>query len=182
MSKKYELIISDGLPDRGGEIVNPAGWDLRGFRLNPVCMWSHGRGTEDGADVPIGKIHNIRVENKQLLGEVEFNDVTKLAKLAARSVENGTLRGVSCQYITHDWSPLKSGAREIHKAELLEVSLCSIGENPRALVKQPWLTPGQAKQLIEEEILEALHPNRSSASAGEGSIMALQVGSLFISL
>ena len=58
-------VLSDATIDRYGEIIEPDGWDLRWFKKNPIALFNH------NPHAPIGKWRNVRVENKQLIADLE---------------------------------------------------------------------------------------------------------------
>jgi len=56
------FVLSDEQVNRHGDVVDSAGWQLDGFRQNPVALFNHDR------DRIVGRWTNVRIENK--LGEV----------------------------------------------------------------------------------------------------------------
>ena len=61
-----EFVLSDETPDRLDDIILSDGWDLENFKKNPIALFNH------KSDFPIGKWHNLRVEDKQLRGHLEL--------------------------------------------------------------------------------------------------------------
>jgi HK97 family phage prohead protease len=128
-----EFVLSDATVDRYGDIVDPAGWDLRNFKKNPIALFGH------NSNFPIGKWTELRVEGGKLLGKLNLakrGTSYRLDELIGL-VEQGILRAVSVGF-----RPLKSepidpekpyGAQRYVKSELLETSLVSVPANPAAL-------------------------------------------------
>lgn len=130
-----EFVMSDGTVDRYGDIVSPAGWDLRWFRKNPIALFGHSSG------FPIGSWRDVQVEGGKLKGRLEFASEGTSQRIdeLRRLVEQGILRAVSVGFRPIEWEPLDKdrpydGARYL-KQELLECSLVSVPANPAALAK-----------------------------------------------
>jgi len=86
-----DFVLSDATLDRYGDIVDPAGWDLKSFKKNPIALFGHNSG------FPIGNWSNVRVEGKKLIGTLVLaakgtsDRIDELISL----VEQGVLRAVS---------------------------------------------------------------------------------------
>ena len=128
-----EFVLSDATIDRYGDIVEPAGWDLKNFQQNPIALFGHSAG------FPIGTWTNLRVEGGKLIGRL---------KLAARGtsarideliglVEQGVLRAVSVGFRPLESEPIDPkrpyGPQRYKRQELLETSLVSVPANPAAV-------------------------------------------------
>jgi|SRR6516164_10297594 len=61
-----EFVLSDETPDRMDDVILSDGWDLKNFKRNPIALFGH------RSDFPIGKWSNLRVEGKQLRGNLEL--------------------------------------------------------------------------------------------------------------
>lgn len=129
----YEYVMSDASVDRYGDIVDPAGWDLKHFKKNPIALFGHSSG------FPIGKWKDLRVEGGKLMGKLDL-----LAKGASQRVdeiraliEAGILRAVSVGFRPLAAEPLNPkepwGPQKYTKQELVECSVVSIPANPNAL-------------------------------------------------
>ena len=130
-----EYVMSDGSVDRMGDVVDPAGWDLKNFKAHPIALLNHDR------DQIIGKWVDVRVDGKQLRGRLELADegtsplVDNVRKLVAQDI----LRAVSVGFRPLEQQPLDKNASELWgpfkftKSELLECSLVAVPANPHAL-------------------------------------------------
>lgn len=128
-----EFVLSDATVDRYGDIVDPAGWDLKNFKKNPIALFSH------SASFPIGTWENIRVEGGKLIAKLNFaakgtsDRIDELISL----VEQGVLRAVSVGFRPLKAEPIDKekpyGGQRYTKQELLETSLVSVPANPAAV-------------------------------------------------
>lgn len=140
-------IASDETPDRMGDVIKVAGWNLTTYKRNPVILWGH-----DTSNVPpIGRATNVRrsvMEDGKpaLLASVEFAppEAHEFADTIYQLSKGGFLNAVSVGFM-----PLEAEeATEKEKAELgmppygviyssadlLEISVVSVPANPSALV------------------------------------------------
>lgn len=128
-----EFVLSDATIDRYGDIVEPAGWDLKNFRRNPIALFAH------DSRMPIGIWTNIRIEGGKLIARLQLaarGTSQKLDELISL-VEQGVLRAVSVGFIPRKREPINpekpyAGTRFLEQ-ELLETSLVSVPANPAAL-------------------------------------------------
>ena len=67
-----------------------AGMNLSRYKKNPVLLYSH-----NGEIMSIGKVNNLRIENNQLVGEVEFDEDDAIGKELKRKYEKGYMSGFS---------------------------------------------------------------------------------------
>ena len=126
-----EFILSDETPDRMEDIIMSDGWDLKSFKKNPIALFNH------NPHSPIGKWANVRVENKELRGHLEFAPWGTSERIdeIRRLVEAGILKAVSVGFRPtetkeregYDWSYVYT------KCELVETSLVAVPANPNAL-------------------------------------------------
>ncbi len=130
------LIIraSVGTEDRKGDLIDPTGWDLEGYRLNPVFLWAHDR------SVPrIGKASEVWVSNGALHAVVEFAPTDFASEIAAL-YERGFMRGVSVGFLPRDTElrPGSHGKRGIvyRRQELLEISAVPVPMHADALASR----------------------------------------------
>src|SRR6516165_5595640 len=65
-SDGMEFVLSDETPDRMDDVILSDGWDLKHFKKNPIALFAH------RSDFPIGKWSNLRIEGKQLRGNLEL--------------------------------------------------------------------------------------------------------------
>ena len=135
MSK--EAIISSSRLNCYGTRVLTEGIDLEQYRKNPVLLFMHRRGGR--ADMPIGRIENIRIEGDFLYGTPVFDGDSEEEKMIAQKWERGTLRMLSAGISIIEWSEdpqyiVQGQTRPtIIKSKLEEVSVVDIGANDDAL-------------------------------------------------
>ena len=125
-----EYVLSDGEPDRIGDIIDPKGWVLSKFF--PSALFNHDRNSI------VGRWENVRVKGKQLIARLVMAEpgTSPLIDMVRSLVRQGMLESVSVGFralagepIDEDdpWGPLR-----FTETELLEASLVSVPANPRA--------------------------------------------------
>lgn len=78
-----------------------SGAQLDAFKKNPVMLLMHNRASagheplEDDVVLPIGKWHDIRIENNRLLAKPEFDDDDDFAQRIEKKVKKGYLNAAS---------------------------------------------------------------------------------------
>jgi HK97 family phage major capsid protein/HK97 family phage prohead protease len=128
-----EFVLSDATVDRYGDIVDPAGWDLRNFKKNPIALFGH------SSSFPIGTWADLRVEGGKLIGRLKLASKGTSARIdeLISLVEQGILRAVSVGFRPMEAEPIDKGqpygAQRYKKQELLETSLVSVPANPAAI-------------------------------------------------
>jgi HK97 family phage major capsid protein/HK97 family phage prohead protease len=154
-----EFVLSDETPDRMGDVIVAAGWDLTHFKKNPVALWAH-----RGDLPPIGKWKNLRIENKSLRGHLELAPEGTSPRIdeIRRLVDAGILKAVSVGFRPIASQPRGDGktylGETFEKAELVETSLVSVPANPNALAV--------AKQLaISRETIDMVFAKPGSSTA-----------------
>lgn len=156
------FVMNEETVDRSGDIIRADGWDLRAFKKNPIALWGH------DTQQPIGQWKNVRVENKQLLGELQLSSIP-LGQMAKTLIDEGVLRAVSVGFRVKDYIPIDEkepwGAWDITKAELFETSLVSVPAHASALLvaKNLGLTEEQ-RHLIFANVGQS--PQRQPAASG----------------
>jgi HK97 family phage prohead protease len=124
--------------DRFGERIDPAGWDYKRYRDNPVVEWAH------RYDIPaIGKIESLTADDDGLHGVVVFNDkdYDPFGWAIGERVKAGVIRAGSVGFrILEIEIPDKETGKDgttliFRKQELLEFSICNVPANPFALTK-----------------------------------------------
>lgn len=128
---KITFVASDETLDRAGEVIPISSWDLTNFMLNPVLLVDHNSRVEN----IVGLAKNIRFEEKKLLFDPEFHNITEAAKMVKQMVQEEILTTVSVGFIPH--GPVN---------ELLEISFVSLPANPQAQRLK-----GMAEQVTDEE-------------------------------
>ena len=122
------FVASTAEEDRMGDVIRQDGWQLDRYKSNPVVLFGHDH------EKPIGRSHNVRVENGVLRADIEFapEEVDPFAAKIGKMVKAGFLRAVSVGFKPIDMKPIKSGY-EFVKSELLEISVVSVPANASAL-------------------------------------------------
>lgn len=133
--RKHTFKLSDESLNRYGFWVLTSGLLLDSFKKNPVMLYDH----EKWGVLPIGRWTNIRIENKVLMADAEFDMDDEYAAKIAGKVEKGFLRGCSIGFnITEkseDKKFLKPGQTRptVVKAEVMEASITAFPGNKNAL-------------------------------------------------
>lgn len=128
-----EFVLSDATVDRYGDIIDPAGWDLKWFKKNPIALFGH------SSSFPIGTWSNVRVEGGKLKAKLDLAAKGTSARIdeLINLVEQGILRAVSVGFRPLQNEPIDKdkpyGGQRYTKQELLETSLVSVPANPAAL-------------------------------------------------
>jgi len=126
-------VLSDATMDRYGDIIEPDGWLLDGFRSNPIALFNHLQ------HQPIGRWQNIRVEDSRLVADFapakkgtsqRTDEILSLIEQDILRATSVGFRGVASEPIDPK-RPL-AGTRYTRQ-ELLETSIVSVPANPAAL-------------------------------------------------
>lgn len=117
--------------DRKGDVIDANGWELDGYRKNPVFLWAH-----DRSRPPIGKSHRIWVEDGVLYAVIEFAS-TNFASEIAGLYRGGFMRGVSVGFLPleTEFRQASNGRRGYlyRRQELLEISAVPVPMHADAL-------------------------------------------------
>lgn len=133
MGKKVR--ISDESVNCYGTRIITSGIDLAQYERNPVLLYMH-----DRSQGVVGLVKNLKVENGELTGEIEFDGATELSQRLKKQYEFGSMRMVSANLQILETSDDKSlvlegqTAQTITKSRLFEVSAVDIGGNDNAIV------------------------------------------------
>src|SRR4051812_17691396 len=60
------FVLSDATPDRYGDVIEAAGWDLKNFKNNPVALFNH------NPDFPVGKWVDLKILDGKLTGALKL--------------------------------------------------------------------------------------------------------------
>ena len=128
------FVASDESEDRLGDILRADGWQLESFKENPVFLYAH-----DPTFPPIGTVANVRVDGKQLLATVRFDDDDEFAAMVHRKYVQGFMRAVSVGFRAVEFEERigTEGKKGIvfKKQELVEISAVAVPAHPKALRK-----------------------------------------------
>ena len=131
-------VASTDAVDRYGDIVDQAGWNLDGYKSNPVVLFNHRQDS-----LPIAKARSIEVVDNQLEIEIEFDMADPDSARIGRKAEAGYLNAVSVGFQPVKFTPRADLPKEhkaysetegnfYHQSELLEVSLVTVPANSQA--------------------------------------------------
>jgi HK97 family phage prohead protease len=130
-----ECLCSAETVDRSDEVLHQDGWNIDGFRSNPVMLACHRHALDDGHSPVIGKWTSMEVDTRGLVGRVKFAD-SELGEEYARLYKGGFMNAVSVGFM-----PIKTerrvdadGITRTHylQQELYEVSAVAVGCNREA--------------------------------------------------
>lgn len=130
----FTFVASTSGPDRGGDIIDQAGWQLDNYRRNPVVLLSH-----NWRIPPVGKAERVWLEANRLMATVRFAPTPTGQELALLAAD-GYLSAVSVGLIPLKWDFIHNEkglptGMHIHQAELLEISTVPVPQNAEALKK-----------------------------------------------
>jgi HK97 family phage prohead protease len=153
---QIRLTISTSAVDRAGDVVNPAGLDVKPFLANPVCQWSH-----DYGKPPIGRALSITKTNSGVDAVIEFTseDLNPFGDSCYRMIKAGFLRGCSIGFMPIKFSytddPARPGGINFDQSELLEISICPVPANAGALAKSvDTTTDAEIIAMIDDALAE----------------------------
>jgi HK97 family phage prohead protease len=139
----FEAVISGIKTDRYGDTIDPAGWELKNFKKNPVLLWSH-----DHSIPAVGRALNVWVEDNLLKMKGEFAP-TPFAQELKLLVEQGFLRAFSVGFMPIDYKYNDRGI-DFLKQELLEASFVNVPAYVDALLKGIAEDKNKFKNFIKE--------------------------------
>lgn len=128
--RRMVFVMSDETVDRAGDIVKVDGWQLDGFRKNPVFLSQHASDR-----FPLGVWEKVWTENGKLMGLARFADAGTHpeADLAYSLYKQGIMNAVSVRFVGMEYEPNEHGGLTFTSQELLECSAVSVPANPNAL-------------------------------------------------
>ena len=133
-----EFIGSTAAVDRYGDIIEPAGWDLKNYKKNPVFLWGHNYSMP-----PIGKAVSVKVTDDALVFQIQFATAEEyaFADTIYRLYLGGFLKATSVGFQDLEREPIidkKNEGRQTGwhflKQELYELSGVTVPANPDAIM------------------------------------------------
>lgn len=130
---KRVRISNDSLNSYGTRVLT-SGMNIEQYRRNPVLLYQHERGQV------IGFVKDLKLENDELTGELEFDCASELSIRCKKQFEFGSLRmvsvGIDIVEYSEDEQYIVEGQKSptITKSKLFEVSIVDIGANDDAIV------------------------------------------------
>lgn len=160
------FVASDETPDRVGDVIEVAGWNLTNYKANPVVLWGH----DSNNTPPIGKAVNVRrgigPDGKPaLLASIEFapKEAHPFAETVYQLTKGGFLNAVSVGFMPRSTKSISDDERQqlgmpkygmfYDSADLLEISVVSVPANPSALITG-------AKSLVNSGVLKQREVDR----------------------
>lgn len=139
------FVLSDMSLDRDFERIDPAGWNLKQYKLNPVILWGH-----DQSLPAIGKMEDIKVRQGELIGKAVFTpkEIDEFGWSIGEKIKAGFLSAGSVGFKSKRVEILdkaKDGTRLIHREQdLYEYSIVNIPSLAtsgvrKSLPKEDWL-------------------------------------------
>lgn len=132
----YEFVASDETPDRYGDIVRVAGWELKNYRKNPIVLFGHRQ------DNPVGISSKVWVDGTKLMHRIKLaaEGTSDFIDTLRKLVDQRIIRAVSVGFrvtaepvYIRDPKTERITGMEFVGQELLEISLVSVPANPAAL-------------------------------------------------
>ena len=111
---------------RDGHILEASGLDLSNYRRNPIVLWQH------SPQDPVGVAESVAVRDGTLFARVRFAEpgISAVADQVRALVKSSIVKGVSIGFDPVEGEPLDPkrprGGQRFTRAELLEISFCSI--------------------------------------------------------
>ncbi len=136
--RTLEFIGSTATVDRYGDIIEPAGWDLKNYKKNPVFLWGHNYSMP-----PIGKAVSVKVTDDALVFQIMFATAEEyaFADTIYRLYLGGFLKATSVGFQDLEREPIidkKNEGRQTGwhflKQELYELSGVTVPANPDAIM------------------------------------------------
>jgi HK97 family phage prohead protease len=130
--RTLRVLVTDKQIDSENESVDPRGVMFDNYMRG-------GSGTvllNHQIDKPIAKCVYLEKDRFRVMGIVEFPapGVSPQSDMAFEQIKSGHLAGWSAGFRPIVTEPLPNGGRHFKRVELLEISLCPQGANPRAVV------------------------------------------------
>jgi HK97 family phage prohead protease len=126
---KGDVLMIEGfanraIVDRGGDLVDPKGMDLKNFMKNPILLFNH------NPDFPIGKVTDIQASDEGLFVRAQISS-SKADKITGVRdlVREGALKSFSIGFSSNDEEKNEEGVNVIKSGELLELSVVGIPMN-----------------------------------------------------
>lgn len=135
--RQAEFVISTEAVDTYDTVFKIDGWDLERYNRSPIVFYNH-KSWSDDPDMIIGT-SEVRVEGKELIALVTFENDNPVADKVWRKVQAGTLNmaSVGANPIEWRWGDFDKGENPdviyFIRQELLEWSIVPVGSNPDAL-------------------------------------------------
>ncbi|MFI5011750.1 MAG: HK97 family phage prohead protease [Hyphomicrobiales bacterium] len=148
-ARQIRAVVSDGTPDRAGDVMVPEGCFTAAYVRNNVVLFNH------NSDVPVGNAAPI-IKNGRVEALIDFAPAgtSEKADEVCRLVKAGVLSAFSVGFNPIEAEPRPVGGFLFKRWELLEISCVSLPCNPAAMV----LERGRLANLTRDgRVLAAQH-------------------------
>ena len=134
---QVDVLVSNAGVDRYGDRIKMQGIKEDRFLENPVVLWSHNH-----SDLPIGQVVKIWDDGVSKYARIQFDvdGVDDFAEKVYIKMLTGFIRAVSIGGLVLKYGVVEENAvtytdySDIQELEWLELSVCSVGAHPDALV------------------------------------------------
>ena len=136
----YPWVLTDYTLDRDTERIDPDGWNLKGYKDNPVVLWGHDPTIPAIGSMTKGPRKSTGDKGVEITGSVTFDADDPLAVLIQGKVDKGIItkgsvgfRATKVEWVDDPKDPTSLIYRE---QELYEFSIVNIPSNPNAGAKR----------------------------------------------
>lgn len=134
---QVDVLVSNAGVDRYGDSIKMQGIKRDRFMQNPVVLWSHMH-----SELPIGQVIKVWDDGENLYARIQFDvdGVDDFAEKVYIKMLTGFIRAVSIGGLVIKYGVVEEDAvtytdySDIQELEWLELSVCSVGAHPDALV------------------------------------------------
>ncbi|WP_427007187.1 HK97 family phage prohead protease [Pseudarthrobacter sp. H2] len=183
--RQITFCFSDDQPDRQGEIVDQASWDVKNYMNNPLILWGHDPSENENV---LGQGISLDLNNNGksfITAQFDDAETNPKADIIFRQLVKRTLRCVSAGFINHTWD-VQNDVPILKDNELLEVSVVAIPANPRAIAlglkegsinrkDATWLMDSMRKEadLLETQLKEQITDTGENMDEVKSQLSAL---------
>ena len=145
-----KFILSSGMPDRQGEMIEQSSWKLDEYRKNPVVLWSHLSLQPAIAQMlNLGPNSDGRLEGAMKFAIKEYDFARTIFNLLVGKF----IRAVSVGFMSDDFETIND-IRVLKNCILYEVSVVNIPADALALAKSKGIDISslEKKEIVEKEV------------------------------
>ena len=163
--RTVKFVITTGDADREKDIIDPAGWDVRGYLKNPVVLFAH-----DYDSLPVARTVSLEQQGDKLIAVAEFAspELNPMAEQVYQMLRQGFLKGASVGFrpLAFTYNETRGGV-DFAKQELLEFSVVPIPANAQALMAAGMTNDADVSQWTQwaKTVLLALDPDAINTKA-----------------
>lgn len=123
--------IWNNKPDKAKDRIKVETITLDRFNQNPVLLCFH---ETSAYSLPIGTVKNLKIENDELVGDMEFDLKDPFAAIIAGKYERGIMKGISPRFFAYGPKEIEAGITDYDYAELVEISCVTLPSHMDAVV------------------------------------------------